>query len=410
METQKVPFFSLQRQWNNHSDELTNAQLAVAQSQQFVGGEFLATFEKKLRDFVGVNHVVGCNSGTDALWMALDVLKIASNTIVLTTPFSFIASSSEIVAHGGVPVFVDIDPVSYNICPHKLRTWLEKNTLVLHNKTIHRETGHHVAGMIVVDLFGQLADYVELKKIAAEWNLWIIEDACQAIGAHENQVQAGAHGDIGTFSFYPTKNLGAMGDAGALTTNNPWLAERLLKLRNHGRKNHYEYEEYGINSRLDGMQAAALSAKLPYLENYNFARRTHAAQYRTRLSGIPHIRLPQEIIGFHTYHQFSLTLVDDATPAARNTLMQKLAERGIDTRVFYPEPLHKIPFLSTHPQLVSHCPEAERAARSIISLPIWPELTKNEIDFVCDGIIRALDDMYGQHTKASQQQTPSILT
>ena len=358
----------------------------ILQTQQFVGGEEVLNFERKFAKFLDVKHAVSCNSGTDGLWLALKALDLKKNSIVLTTPFSFIASCSEIVAHGAHPVFIDVDPDTFNICPLQMKMWLEKNTTIKGGETIHKQTGLTVSGIVSVDLFGQCADYVEIKKIANEWNLWIVEDACQAIGAELEEKKAGNFGDVGVFSFYPTKNFGALGDGGCCVTNDSTLAERLMSLKNHGRKTHYHYQELGINSRLDGLQAAALSVKLNYIDYFNEQRRAIAQYYEAKLSAIDFISLPKEKIGKHVYHQYSIKIKDSHGHGMRDILSKQLAFAGIHTVVFYPQTFTQIGFLNTHSDLVNECPVAESLTQNILSLPIWPEVEEEEICSVCDAI------------------------
>lgn len=381
-----ISFFSLARQWNNHQSKLQPALNAILASQQFIGGSVVENFEKKLASYTGASHAIACNSGTDALWLALEVLNVSPRTIVLTTPFSFIASSSEIVAHGGHPVFIDIDRKSYNIDPVKLKFWLESETIRHQSSTIHRETGLHVAGIVTVDLFGQSADYDQIKTIAEKWNLWIVEDACQAIGAELHHKKTGTFGDITAFSFYPTKNLGAFGDGGALTTNSSFFAEKLFQLRNHGRTSHYDYKTIGINSRLDGMQAAILDVKLDIIDELNDQRRALAELYNEELAHIPWIQLPEQTTGKHVFHQYSIQILGDGTPTLRNEFCTYMEKQGVQTRIFYPKMLHEIDFLRTDSRLENKCPVAQKTVNQIISLPIWPELTREEILYVCDVI------------------------
>jgi dTDP-4-amino-4,6-dideoxygalactose transaminase len=387
----KIPFFSLQRKWQTHGTEYLAIIKNVFESQEFIGGKYITSFEETLSSHVNDATVVSCNSGTDGLWMALSALNISPGNIVITTPFSFIASSSEIVAHGGIPLFIDIDEQTYNLSPHNIETWLKKECTIINDQTIHTRSRLPVVGILSVDLFGQLADYTALQQIAKAWHLWIIEDACQSIEADIDQKKAGTFGDIGVFSFYPTKNLGAFGDGGAVVTHNPRHALNLKQLKNHGRSSHYHYQLLGINSRLDTIQAALLIKRLQELKYDIAARKAHAKQYLEGLKNIPEIILPQEIIGTHTFHQFSIRLAPPATEADRTLLVEMLAQKGIETRIFYPEPLNTIPFLHVHSVQNQACPVAYAVSKSIIALPIWPELTKSEIDYIIHAIINAVE-------------------
>lgn len=396
MKKLSIPAFSLGRQIAQNKAALLAAFEQVIDQQAFIGGPFVAQFEQQLAAYLDSAYVIGCNSGTDALWMALHALRIPKNGIVLTTPFSFIASSTEIVAHGGHPVFIDIEPDTFNINPQLLAGWLEKNAYFEGQTTIHKATGFPVVGIIPVDLFGQCADYRMLHDIAETWNLWIVEDTAQAIGATYGEKKAGTFGSIGAFSFYPTKNLGAFGDAGACVTDDPILAERLLQVRHHGRKAGYDYEELGINSRLDALQAVALAQRLPLLDGFNDRRRAIAHQYNNAFVGLPHVQIPREIVGRHVYHQYTLLVRDISGKSLRSALEQHLANAGVQTRIFYPQSLQSIPFLNTHLALATACPVATMVTDACLSLPIWPEMTDEEVLAVCS----AVQSFFTQSVKA----------
>lgn len=378
-----VPFFSLQQQTQNLRDQLLSAITRVVDEQQFIQGPFVQACEADLARFTGSRHCIGLNSGTDALLLALKAVHLKENEIVLTTPFSFIASSSEIVHLKGHPVFIDIHQKSYNLDPERLQAWLEQETVSHDHKTIHKKTGYTVAGILTVDLFGQLADYKKINALAQAYHLWVIEDACQAIGATDQEKQAGTFGDIGTFSFYPTKNLGAFGDAGCCLTDNPVYAEHIIKQRNHGRFSHYVYEELGVNSRLDAVQAAVLSVKLEHLPSFNKRRKEIAHYYLQELSDLSGIKLPECLIGEHSYHQFTLWV------QKRDELMQYLESKQIGTRIFYPQTLPDISFLRTDPRLDLPVPIADQAVQSVLSLPIYPELSDLQVEYVAQTIRNA---------------------
>ncbi|KKQ32809.1 MAG: cell wall biogenesis regulatory protein [candidate division TM6 bacterium GW2011_GWF2_37_49] len=378
MNKQNVSFFSLARQVKNLDQKLKQTIDAVLQSQQFIGGDFVAEFETKMAEYTGAKHVISCNSGTDALQLALRALCLQKDAIVLTTPFSFIASSSEIAALGGQPVFIDIDPETFNICTKNLNNWLQKNAKIKDGKTIHTSTGRFIQGILAVDIFGQCADYSEIQKIANEWNLWIVEDVAQAVGAEINGKKSGNFGVVGCFSFYPTKNLGAYGDAGCCVTNDPILAEKITRIRNHGRKSHYNYEEAGINSRLDGIQAAILTLKLNYIDSWNTRRREIADKYCKGLAGIKFIKTPKTKIGTHVFHQYSIQI----DGADRAFVEKYLADNGVPTRIFYPQTLDSISFLQTAKELKNECPIADKLVQTVLCLPIWPELEDQEIEYI----------------------------
>jgi dTDP-4-amino-4,6-dideoxygalactose transaminase len=379
-----IPAFSLSRQIKNNKAVFTAALDKVMETQQFIGGTFIQEIEKKLADYLGATFVISCNSGTDALWMALHAMQLPENAIVLTTPFSFIASSSEIVANKAHPVFIDIEKDTFNINPELAAAWLEKNAFMQNGKAVHKATGFPIVGMVPVDLFGQTADYVLLKELADIWGLWIIEDCAQSIGASLEGKKAGTFGDIGAFSFYPTKNLGAFGDGGCLTTDNPVLAERLLQMRNHGRKANYDYEAIGVNSRLDAFQAVVLSEKLPHLDAANQRRNQIAQRYNQAFANLAWLQTPQEILGTHVYHQYTLLLSESTL---RPIFEKHLTALGVQSRIFYPKALCDFDFLNTHPVLKTDCPVAVKAAQTVISLPMWPELEDAEVTYIIESVL-----------------------
>jgi dTDP-4-amino-4,6-dideoxygalactose transaminase len=381
---QTIPAFSLGRQVKNMRPQLIAALEKVIDSQQFIGGKFIEAFEQQLAQYLNVKHVISCNSGTDALWMALSVMDMPQNAIVLTTPFSFIASSSEIAFNNAYPVFIDVDPSTFNISPTLMQQWLEREATMNNGRAIHKATGFPIVGMLPVDLYGQSADYSKLEAIAKQWNLWIIEDCAQALGATYNGKKAGTLGTIGAISFYPTKNLGAFGDAGCCVTDDSLLAEKLLQLRNIGRKRNYEYESLGINSRMDAFQAVILSEKLGQLDQWNARRAQIAQKYNTALAQLPFIKVPQQIVGTHVYHQYSLIVQDCNGESLRTQLEQHLTAHGVQSRIFYPQSLASFAFLNNNPALTTPCPVAENISQRVLALPMWPEMEESEVDYVIE--------------------------
>ncbi len=378
-----IPFLSFKRQWNAIRSSVMPRIEDVLERQAYIGGSSVETFEQALAEYTDADNAVACNSGTDALWLALKALDLKRDMLVLTTPFSFIASSSEIAAHGGIPLFIDSDTATFNIDPTLMEQWLEREAIVRDGKTYHRETNLPVAGIVAVNIFGQCADFTHLRAIAKKWHLWIVEDAAQSIGARWQSIPSGALGDIATFSFYPTKNLGACGDAGAVATTNNALAEAVRKLRNHGRATHYAYEMLGINSRMDAIQAEVLTEKLTHLDAWTRRRQEIAALYTTALSRVPFVTTPYIAGGAtHVYHQYGI-LVD---ASHRDTLATHLDERGVGSRVFYPESLQSIHFLNADARFNTNCPVATQTTQRILCLPIWPELTNEEVAHVCESI------------------------
>ena len=401
MNKMTIPFFSLARQTQALKPRVLEAFSNVLDSQQFIGGSHIAAIEQQLAEYLGVKHVISCNSGTDALWLAVKALNTKPGDLVLTTPFSFIASSSELIPHGAQPVFIDCEKGSFNLDVKVLQAWLETETTTIATKTIHTKTGAPVVGIIPVHLFGQSVDYAAIKTLANRYHLWIIEDTAQAIGTTFAGKKVGTLGDIGTYSFYPTKNLGAFGDAGCVVTNNTALAETLVRLRNHGRKSHYNYEGYGLNSRMDALQAIALSIKLEYIDTYNAQRRALADHYKQRLAHLGFLTLPHDIYGTHTYHQYSVMINAEHCGMTRDEVAVYLAQQGIETRVFYPQSLKAIGYLNENSLLDYACPVAELATQQILALPIWPELTLQEIDYVCDALERVSLEKQPTNTQQS---------
>ena len=401
-----IPFFSLHRQWNNLKKIISPALEAVLESQWYIGGKEVQTFEKNFASYVHSTHAISCNSGTDALWLALKALELQPGALVITTPFSFIASSSEIFAHGATPVFIDIDESTYNISPHKINTWLKQNAVMRNGKAIHKNTNAPIVGIVAVNIFGHCANYQSLRTLTHEWNLWLVEDAAQSIGSTYQNQSSGSLGDISCFSFYPTKNLGAFGDAGIITTNNELLAHNILRLKNHGRQSHYAYSHYGINSRMDALQAAVLNKKLEYIDGLNQRRHEIATRYTKSFTDLPFIKTPQEKIDSkHIYHQYCIRVIDENGTCYRKTLVDHLQNVGIQTRIFYPEGLHTIPYLSSDEHYRTACPIAEQATESILALPIWPEMTNEEVDYVCEQV-KSLP--YGHVREASDGKQPIL--
>lgn len=385
-----IPAFSLARTVAANKKQLMAALENVIDSQQFIGGKFVETFEQELARYLGAKHIISCNSGTDALSMALDVMQMPQNAIVLTTPFSFIASSSEIRALGANPVFIDIEPETFNIDTNLLEKWLSKEAIMRDGNTYHRATNYPVVGILPVDLYGQSANFAALNSIAKKWNLWIVEDCAQAIGATYNGQKAGTLGTIGIISFYPTKNLGAFGDAGCCVTNDDRLAEKLLQLRNIGRKkspNAYDYVSLGVNSRLDAFQAAILSYRLQSLDDINKRRHAIATRYNTAFSHLPFIKIPREITGTHVYHQYSIIVEHENGTPLRAELEKHLAAHGVQSRIFYPQSLASYSFLQNNSALTTANPITDYVTQRILSLPMWPELEDAEVDYVIESVV-----------------------
>ena len=404
MSYKNIPFFSLDRHIKYFKKEIVGSVEGILDKTCFVGGGTVCKFERSFSEFVGSKNSISCNSGTDALWLSLNALGLQKGGVVLTTPFSFIASASEIVSNLAIPVFIDVDD-TYNLCPQKLNLWLEENAVLVDGAAICKVSRKKISGILSVDLFGKCADFFQIKKIALNWGLWIVEDACQAVGAKIRSKFAGTLGDVSCFSLYPTKNLGVCGDGGIVTTADERLAKKIMCLRNHGRKNHYEYEFYGKNSRLDSIQAAIASCKLEKLNDLNKRRRQIAKIYDERFAGIDIIKTPVSGPGYDVYHQYCIQVI--GMQGSRDFVARRMKEMGVVTNIFYPLPLHKIKFLNVEPELSNECPVAEELSRTILALPIWPELYDEEVEYVCSCLEKASSELVSLESGAGKNQISS---
>ncbi len=361
----------LKRQYAPIHSELLDALDHVVQTQQFILGEPVDAFERAAAAQLGVAHAVGCSSGTDALWLALAAAGIGPGEAVVTTPFSFFASVSAILRAGATPVLADIDPATFNLDPKAVRTILKSPQPT------------PIRAILPVHLYGQCADWTAFSRLERKYGLKLIEDAAQAWGAEWKGTKAGALGDAAAFSFYPTKNLSAAGDAGMVTTNSDELAERVKMLRQHGMKRRYYHDEIGWNARMDGFQGAILSVKLKYIEGWNQGRRAIAENYHTLFTtaGLAEsgpypshgVVLPQESSGSkRVWHQYVIRTT------RRDQLRDFLASRKIGSEIYYPIPLHLQAALKPLGYKEGDFPEAERAAKEVLAIPIFPELHEDE--------------------------------
>ena len=361
----KVPILDLAAEQAEIGAEVAQALARVLASGHFILGPEGAALEKEIAALVGVPHAVACNSGTDALHLALRAAGIGPGDEVVTPAFTFIATAEAIAYVGATPVFADIDSASFNLSAGTLERALTPGT----------------RAVIVVHLFGQCAEMPAIAELCERRRIILVEDCAQAIGADWDGRQAGAWGEFGCFSFYPTKNLGAYGDAGLVTTREARHDARLRMLRHHGSRQTYLHEEIGYNSRLDELQAAVLRAKLPHLARFTRARQQHAARYRELLAGAK-LRLPAAHgRGAHVYHQFTVRV------ANREAARKALAAAGVASGVYYPIPLHRQPVYEKEFGGLA-LPAAEAAAHEVLSLPIYPQLADEQIRHVC-GTLRA---------------------
>jgi dTDP-4-amino-4,6-dideoxygalactose transaminase len=372
-----VPLLDLGRQYAAIREEILAAVERVCSSQHFILGAEVEALERELAAFTGAAQAVGCASGTDALWLALTAVGVQPGDSVITTAFSFFASASAIVRAGGRPVFVDVDPHTLNLDPHQVEAHLRAGKST------------RLRALLPVHLYGQCADMDALRQLSDEFQVAIVEDAAQAIGARWRDAPAGSIGALATFSFYPSKNLSAYGDAGLVTTNHAEFADHMRRLRNHGSPQRYLHEELGWNCRLDAIQAAVLRVKLPHVETWNRKRREHAAAYDLLLtqSGLisatgdsPVRVLTRSPHAHHVYHQYVIRA------QRRDELRQFLTDRKIGTEIYYPIPLHLQPVFAYLGYCAGDLPESERAAREVLALPMFPELTDEEQQWVVESI------------------------
>jgi len=371
----KIPFFDLAAQFKSIEGEIKSAMDEVFQNQQFILGSKVQTLEETIAQYCRSRYAIGVASGSDALLLALMVLGIGKGDEVILPPFTFFATAGAVSRLGAIPVFVDIDQQTYNIDPSKIEMKITTRTKAI----------------IPVHLFGQCADMVPLLKIAKEKRLFIIEDAAQALGAEYKPTpgsegrRAGQIGDIGCFSFYPTKNLGAFGDAGMVTTDNSGWAEKIRLLRVHGSQPKYFHKQIGINSRLDTLQAAILLVKFKYLEKWTAERQKKAERYQLLfqdlLSSVKDLKLPTiQYQNRHIFHQYVIRVPE------RDRLRQFLSEEGVGTDIYYPVPLHLQECYSFLKYRSGDLPNSEKASEEVLALPIFPELTEDQQMAVVDRI------------------------
>jgi dTDP-4-amino-4,6-dideoxygalactose transaminase len=361
----KVPFLDLKAQYETIRDEVAVAIQQVLDKTAFAGGPFVAQFEKEFAAFCKTQYAIGVGSGTDALWLALLGLGIGPGDEVITVPNTFIATAEAISYCGAKPVFVDVDEKTYNMKPALLDAAITSKTKAI----------------IPVHLFGQMADMDPIMKIAKTRGLFVVEDACQAHGSEYKGKMAGSIGDAGCFSFYPGKNLGAYGEAGAVVTNIPELDKTIRMLRDHGQAKKYYHGRIGWNARMDGIQGAILSVKLKYLDRWNDARRRNAILYDELLAGVSGVRTPAtSAYAKHVYHIYALQVKE------RDAFIAELANKDVHCGIHYPVPLHLQEAYAFMGQVRGSFPVAEKSASQFVSLPMFAELTGEQIRHACSEI------------------------
>ncbi|MFC1677246.1 DegT/DnrJ/EryC1/StrS family aminotransferase [Planctomycetota bacterium] len=361
----KVPFLDLKAQYETIKDEIAAGLQAVMDKTAFAGGPFVAKFEEEFASYCNTKLAVGVGSGTEALWLALLGLGVGQGDEVITTANTFIATAEAISYCGAKPVFVDIDEKTFNMDSELVEAAITEKTKAI----------------IPVHLYGQMADMDEIMKIAKAHKLFVIEDACQAHGGEYKGQRAGSIGDAGCFSFYPGKNLGAYGEAGAVVTNDQGLADRMKMLRDHGQREKYYHSKVGWNGRMDGIQGAVLSVKLKCLDKWNDGRRKNAELYRSLLEGVDAVATPVEAdYARHVYHIYSVRVKN------RKQFMDALAKDGVACGIHYPVPLHLQEAYGSLGYKKGDFPVTEKCSEEIVSLPMFAELTCEQIEYVVEKI------------------------
>lgn len=369
-----VPMLDLKAQYRTVKDEVLARMMGVIERQQFIMGPEIAELEQAIADLSHARHAIACASGTDAILLPVRALNLEPGDEVIAPAFTFFATAGAIHNGGGKPVFVDIEPGTFNVDPDAIAAAITPRT----------------RGIVVVDLYGQMVALEEILPLAAKHNIAVIEDGAQAIGARRKVAgtwrMAGELSNVGTFSFFPSKNLGGWGDGGMMTTQDDALAQRLKRLRLHGGAKQYHHEEVGFNSRLDTLQAAILLAKLPHLAGWSAGRRTRAARYTEAFNGLGAVRTPvTDPANEHIFHQYTIRA------ERRDDLSAFLKSRNIGCMIYYPTALHLQPCFAELGYRMGSLPVTEQAMKEVISLPIYPELT----DAQQDEVISAVREFYG---------------
>jgi dTDP-4-amino-4,6-dideoxygalactose transaminase len=363
-----IPILDLKPQYETLKLSIQDAVNRVLESGQFVMGPEVRAFEREAARYLSTRYAIGVNSGTDALFISLRALGVGPGDEVITTPFTFFATAEAISHVGATPVFADIDRRTFNIDPALIEEKITPHTKVI----------------LPVHLFGHAVDMAPILALAEKYDILILEDVAQAFGGKYQGRQLGTIGDVGAYSFFPSKNLGACGDGGLIATNDSKLAELARMLRVHGAKEKYRNEVVGYNSRLDELQAAILRVKLPYIDQWNAERRRVAEQYNELLEDLPAVETPIEAAyAEHVYHQYTMRIMN----GRRDEMKKKLVKAGISTMVYYPIPVHELPIYS---YLKFDLPQACKAASEVLSLPIWPQISRTVQERVADSLREVL--------------------
>jgi dTDP-4-amino-4,6-dideoxygalactose transaminase len=382
----QVPLLDLKGQYRSFKAELMPLLERICDSQAFILGPQVTQLEQDVAAYSGAKFGIGVSSGTDALLLALMALDIGPGDEVITSPYTFFATGGTIARAGARPIYLDIEPSTYNLSPVAVQRFVEEQCDLTSSGLVNRTTGGRVKALMPVHLYGQCADMDPLLEVARRCRLAVVEDAAQAIGSEYLGRRAGSFGDVGCFSFFPSKNLGAFGDAGLCTAQDADLAEKLRVMRVHGGKPKYFHSMIGGNFRIDELQAAVLNVKLKYLDGWTAGRQRNAAIYRelfaaAKLDGV--VTLPYEMPrGRHIYNQFVIRAPE------RDALKQFLGEAGVGTEIYYPVPLHVQQCFAYLGGKSGDCPESERAAAETLALPIYGELERAQLEYVVESIRR----------------------
>ncbi len=360
----KLAMVDLKKQYSAIKPEVDAAIQEVVDSTAFILGKKVSDFEKQAAEYLGVKHAIGCANGTEALQIAMMALDIKPGDEIITTPFTFVATTETIALIGAIPVYVDIDEKTFNIDPEKIEKAITSKTKAI----------------IPVHLYGQAADMDKIMSVAKKHNLAVIEDMAQAFGTDYKGKKVGGLGTIGATSFFPSKNLGCYGDGGMIFTNDQAIADKIKMIVNHGSKERYVHETFGLNSRLDSIQAAILSVKIKYLDKWNKMRAENAKKYDSKLKGAKVVTPYIADFSTHIFHQYTIQVEN------RDKLKDVLSEKGIPFGVYYPIPLHQQPAYK-HIAKGSDLAITEKLTEKVISLPMYPELSDEEIDYITKPII-----------------------
>ncbi len=385
MPAMRVPLLDLKPQYQTVAPKVREVIEAVCASQQFILGREVRTLEARIAAYSGCSYGIGVSSGTDALLLAMMALGIGPGDAVITTPYTFFATAGTIARAGARPLFCDIESETFNLSPQAVRALIEQHCERRGEALVHRASGTRVKALMPVHLYGQMCSMEPLLALSREWGLKVIEDAAQAIGARDaGGHQAGSLGDVGCFSFFPTKNLGAFGDAGLCVTQDEALAEHMKVLRVHGGKARYYHAFIGGNFRLDELQAAVLNVKLDYLDDWTRQRAENARVYDEAFASAglaDNVVTPRALPGFrHIYNQYVIRA------RRRDPLREFLTQAGVGTEIYYPVPLHRQECFADLGYAEGDFPEAERAAHETLALPIYPELTVAQLHYVVECI------------------------